>query len=179
LLYGIFILIVNTIASILIGVMLLRFWMQAIRIRPPMPLGEFVYRLSDWLVLPLRRVFTGVGGYDWASLVGAILVLIVSVLVELGPVTGFAWEILLLASIGTLFKWIIYAFIGLIIVEAIFSWVNPRADIVPFVRALNAPLLRPIRRVIPLLGSIDLSPLVALILLQIALRLVTAWFFPF
>ncbi len=177
-LYGILILIVNTIASILIGVMLLRFWMQAIRIRPPMSIGEFVYKLSDWLVKPLRRVFPGVGGYDWASLIGAVLLLFITILVELGPAVNFDWEILLLATVGKCLKWVLYAFIAMIIIEAIFSWVNPRAEIAPFVRALNEPLLRPLRRVVPLMGNIDLSPLVAIILLQIALRLVSAWVFP-
>jgi uncharacterized protein YggT (Ycf19 family) len=57
---------------------------------------------------------------------------------------------------------------GLAGVEAIFSWVNPHAPLAPFVRALNEPLLRPIRRVVPLVGNLDLSLLVALILLQIA-----------
>ena len=177
-LYGILILIINTIASILTGVMLLRFWMQAIRIRPPMSIGEFVYKLSDWLVKPLRRVFPGIGGYDWSSLIGAVLLLSITVLVEFGPAVNFDWEILLLATVGKFLKWVLYAFIVMIIIETIFSWVNPRADIAPFIRALNEPFLRPLRRVVPLLGNIDLSPLVAIILLQIALRLVSEWIFP-
>ena len=61
---------------------------------------------------------------------------------------------------------------ALLIIEAIFSWVNPHAPLAPFVRALNEPLLRPIRKVVPLVGSLDLSLLVALILLQIAQVLV-------
>ena len=57
---------------------------------------------------------------------------------------------------------------ALLVIEAIFSWVNPHAPLAPLVRALNDPLLRPLRRVVPLLGGLDLSLLVALILLQIA-----------
>ena len=64
--------------------------------------------------------------------------------------------------------------VGLILIEAVFSWVNPDAPLAPFVRALTNPLLRPLRRIIPLIGNIDLSPLVALVLLQIALRVVSA-----
>jgi YggT family protein len=176
LLYGILILIVNTITSILTGVMLLRFWLQAIRVRPPMSVGEFIYKLSDWLVKPLRKVLPGVGGYDWASVIGALLMVFVATLVEHGPRTAFAWDFLLLAAAATFVTWILYAFIILIIIEAILSWVNPRAELAPFIRALNEPLLRPLRRVVPLLGNIDLSPLVAILLLQIALRLVSAAF---
>ena len=65
-------------------------------------------------------------------------------------------------------QWILYGFMALLIIEAIFSWVNPHAPLAPFVRAMNEPLLRPLRRVVPLIGSLDLSLLVALILLQIA-----------
>jgi YggT family protein len=57
---------------------------------------------------------------------------------------------------------------ALLIIEAIFSWVNPQAPLAPFVRALNEPLLRPLRRVVPLVGGLDLSLLVALIVLQVA-----------
>ena len=70
-------------------------------------------------------------------------------------------------------QWALYGLIGLILIEVIFSWVNPRAPLAPFVRALNDPLMRPLRRVVPLIGSVDLSPLVALILLRIAIQLVT------
>jgi YggT family protein len=64
-----------------------------------------------------------------------------------------------------------------LILEAVFSWVNPHAPLAPFVRALNDPLLRPLRRIIPPLGGVDLSPLVLLILLQIAVRVVGALLF--
>jgi YggT family protein len=50
--------------------------------------------------------------------------------------------------------------------------VNPNAPLAPFVRALNEPLLRPLRRIIPLIGNIDLSPLAALILLRVVHQLV-------
>jgi len=69
--YSIFNLIVDTVATLLAGLLLLRFWMQAVRVRPPLSLSQFMFRLTDWLVLPLRRVLPGLGGYDWASLVGA------------------------------------------------------------------------------------------------------------
>ena len=61
---------------------------------------------------------------------------------------------------------------ALLVIEVIFSWINPNAPLAPFIRALNEPLLRPIRKVVPLVGSLDLSLLVALILLQIAQVLV-------
>jgi YggT family protein len=111
----------------------------------------------------------GVGGYDWASLIGACLVIVAAVAIDLALVSRLVPQFLVLFSLMRLCEWIVYGFIGLIIIEAIFSWVNPHAPMAPFIRALNDPLLRPLRRVIPPLGGIDLTPLVALLLLQILL----------
>ncbi|WP_443094043.1 YggT family protein [Massilia agrisoli] len=159
-------LIVDAAATILGGVLLLRFWMQAIRVRPPSSVAQFTFTLSDWLVRPLRRIVPGVGGYDWASLIGAFLVVLLATSVVL--LTGASGEAMFLLALYRFLTWIIYGFIALLIIEAIFSWVNPHAPLAPFVRALNDPLLRPLRRVVPLVGGLDLSLLVALILLQIA-----------
>jgi YggT family protein len=87
-------------------------------------------------------------------------------------IEGWNGQAVLIMSLYRFLNWIIYGFIALLIIEAIFSWVNPQAPLAPFVRALNDPLLRPIRRVVPLIGGIDLSVLVALILLQIAQMIV-------
>lgn len=163
-------LIVDTIAALLGGVLLLRFWMQAVRVRPPSSVAQFTFQLSDWLVRPLRRVVPGVGGYDWASLIGAFLIVLLASSVLF--ISGAPVEVVLLKSLQRFLQWILYGFMALLIIEAIFSWVNPHAPLAPFVRALNEPLLRPIRKVVPLVGSLDLSLLVALILLQIAQVLV-------
>ncbi|RJF97765.1 YggT family protein [Noviherbaspirillum saxi] len=166
-------LIVDAIAGVLGGVLLLRFWMQVVRVRPPTSLGQFIFHLTDWLVRPLRRLLPGVGGYDWASLIAAILIIILAVAIDLAILSRFSAEFLTTMSLLRFFQWVFYGFMGLLILEAVFSWVNPHAPFAPFIRALNDPLLRPLRRVVPLVGSVDLSPLVALLLLQIALMLVT------
>ena len=167
-------LIIDTGASLLGGVLLLRFWMQATRVRPPSPVAQFTFQLSDWLVRPMRRIVPGVGGYDWASLLGAFLVVLLASALRL--MAGFPFEAILLIATQRFLQWIIYGFMALLVIEAIFSWVNPHAPMAPFVRALNEPLLRPLRRVVPLLGGMDLSLLVALILLQVAQLLVGMMF---
>ncbi|MCU6496505.1 YggT family protein [Rugamonas sp. FT107W] len=159
--------IVDAIATLLGGALLLRFWMQAIRVRPPASVAQFTFQLSDWLVRPLRRIVPGVGGYDWASLIGAFLIVLLATSVMY--LAGWTTPLVLLMACQRFLQWILYGFMALLVVEAIFSWVNPHAPLAPFVRALNEPLLRPIRRVVPLVGNLDLSLLVALILLQIAL----------
>ncbi|MFM9437263.1 YggT family protein [Janthinobacterium sp. CG_23.3] len=163
-------LIVDTVASVLGGVLLLRFWMQAVRVRPPSTVAQFTFQLSDWLVRPLRRIVPGVGGYDWASLIGAFLVVLLAT--SLWLIAGLPFQTILLMALQRFLQWILYGFMALLIIEAVFSWINPHAPLAPFVRALNEPLLRPVRRVVPLFGSLDLSLLVALILLQVAQLLV-------
>jgi YggT family protein len=158
-------LIVDTAASVLGGVLLLRFWMQAIRVRPPVSVAQFTFTLSDWLVKPMRRIVPGVGGFDWASLIGAFLVVLVAN--SLMYFAGWPGEMIVLGALFRFLNWIIYGFMALLIIEAVFSWVNPHAPLAPFIHALNDPLLRPLRRLIPPIGGVDLSVLVALILLQI------------
>jgi YggT family protein len=157
--------IVDIVAGLLGGLLLLRFWMQAIRVRPPQQIGQFTFTLTDWLVLPLRRVMPGVGGYDWASLIGAFLMVVIASSIIL--IVGADWQTVLVGALFRFLNWILYGFMALLIIEAVFSWVNPHAPLAPFVHALNTPILRPIRRVVPPIGGIDLSVLVALVLIQI------------
>jgi YggT family protein len=157
--------IVDTAATLLGALLLLRFWMQATRVRPPQQIGQFTFTMTDWLVLPLRRLVPGMGGYDWASLIGAFLVVLLASSLLL--VAGASAEMVLVHALYRFLNWILYGFMALLIIDAIFSWVNPHAPLAPFVHALNTPILRPIRRVVPPIGGIDLSVLVALVLIQI------------
>lgn len=99
---------------------------------------------------------------------------LVATTIEVAIIAGFNPNMILLLSLACLVQWILYGFMGIILISAVFSWVNPHAPLAPFIASLSEPLLRPLRRILPLIGNIDLSPLVALILLQIALRLVQA-----
>jgi len=162
-------LIIDTVSTLLAGVLLLRFWMQAVRVRPPFSLGQFMFRTTDWLVLPLRRVLPGLGGFDWASLVGGLLIALLSVAIGLGVRSAFAVELWLMLSLHSLIHWVVYGFIGLLFLEVIFSWVNPDAPLAPIVRALNQPLMRPLRRFIPPIAGVDLSPILAFLMLRVVL----------
>lgn len=165
--HSIFNLVIDTVATILAGLLLIRFWMQTVRVRPPFALGQFIFRMTDWLVLPLRKVTPGVGGYDWASLCGACAVLLASTAIQLGARSAFAVDAWLLLALLALVHAVAYGLIGLIFLEVILSWVNPNAPIAPIVRALTDPVLRPIRRVLPSIAGVDLSPLLAFLALRI------------
>jgi len=78
---------------------------------------------------------------------------------------------IVILAVFRLVQWIFYGLMAILILEAIFSWVNPHAPLAPFIRALNDPILNPLRRILPSLGGIDFSPLVAVIILQVLIRL--------
>ena len=155
-------------AGLLGGACLLRMYMQQQRISFANPVGRFVFALTDWLVLPLRRILPAMGRWDTASIVSVFLVELAqfSVLWLLtGRLTGF--EIIpLLAAFGVV-RLVISALTGLVIIYAILSWVQADSPISDIIDRLCAPLLRPWRKIIPLVGGIDLSPLAFLVALQV------------
>ena len=171
-LYQILSLLLEVAAGFLAGTCLLRLYMQYQRIpmsaRSGNPLAKFIFTLTDWLVLPLRRVIPAVGRWDMASLVGAFLIQLAQFLILWG-LTGMAANLLsvvVLAAFG-LVRMAISGMTGLVIIYAILSWVQTRSVAADFLERLVMPVLNPIRRVVPLIGGIDLSPLVLLLLLQI------------
>ena len=171
-LYQITSLLLEVVAGLLAGTCLLRLYMQYQRIpmsvRSGNPLAKFIFALTDWLVLPLRRVIPAVGRWDMASLVGAFLIQLAQFLILWG-ITGMAANLLsvvVLAGFG-LVRMAISGMTVLIIIYAVLSWVQTRSVAADFLERLAMPLLIPIRRVMPLIGGIDLSPLVLLLILQV------------
>lgn len=172
-LHGIFTFVVDTVAGLFAGFLLLRFWMQAQRVRPPAGLAQSIFQITDWLVHPIRRLIPGFAGYDWASLLAVFLVALLATLVDVLLLGQFSLVAIALLAILRMAQWILYGLMALLVLEAIFSWVNPHAPFAPFIRALNSPVLSPLRRLIPALGGIDFSPMIALIILQVLNRLLS------
>lgn len=171
--YQIISLLLEVAAGLIAGTCLLRLYMQYQRIpmsvRSGNPLAKFVFALTDWLVLPLRRVLPAVGRVDTASLVGAFLIELAQFLVLWG-ITGMGASVaslLVMAAFG-LVRMAISGLTGLVIIYAILSWVQTQSVAADFLERLVMPVLAPIRRVVPLVGGIDLSPLVLLLILQVA-----------
>jgi len=172
-LYQIVSLLLEVVCGFLSGTCLLRLYMQYQRIpmsaRSGNPLGRFVFALTDWIVLPLRRVLPAIGSLDTASLVAAFLLQLAEfglLWLLTGAVVGL-FAVPILAGFGLL-RMAISGLTGLVIVYAVLSWVQTNSVMADVLERLVAPLLQPIRRVLPLVGGIDLSPLVLLLILQIA-----------
>ncbi|HKB53380.1 MAG TPA: YggT family protein [Ramlibacter sp.] len=154
-------------AGLLGGACLLRLYMQYQRVPFGNPIGRFVFAVTDWLILPLRRVLPPIRRVDTASLVAAYLVQLLQVGI-LWLVAGRGGAALVpLLAVFELLRLIISALTALVIVYAVLSWVNAETPIADVVDRLCAPLLRPWRRIIPLVGGIDLSPLAFLVVLQV------------
>ena len=167
---------VDAVVSFFCTLFLLRFLMQVTRVSFAGQFGDFVVKLTNWAVKPLRRVIPGIGGMDWASLVAALaLQILLSALVVglAGPslaVDGGAMALMALwFAVRTLLRLAIYIVIGVLILQAVLSWINPHSPLAAPASQLTRPILDPIRRFVPLVAGIDLSPLVAILLLQAVL----------
>ncbi len=172
-LYQIISLLLDVAAGVLGGACLLRLYLQYQRIplsaRSGNPLGPFIFALTDWLVLPLRRVVPAFGRWDMASLIAAYLLVLAQYILLwlLAGAGGALLAVPALAFFG-LARLLISGLTGLVIVYAVLSWFQARSALTDVIERLCAPPLRPIRRLLPLIGGVDLSPLVLLVLLQIA-----------
>jgi YggT family protein len=153
-------------AGLLGGACLLRLYMQHQRIPFGNPVGRFVFALTDWIVLPLRKVLPGYKRWDFASLVAAYLFQLVQFAIIALMIGRGAAAIPMLALFG-LVRLLISGAVGLTIVYAILSWVNADSPMTDVIDRLAAPMLRPFRRVIPMVGGFDLSPLALLVVLQV------------
>jgi YggT family protein len=183
-LFQILSLLLDVAASLVGGACLLRLYMQWQRVPFGNPLGRFVFAVSNWLVLPLRRLLPAMGRLDTASLLAAWLVELVQLaaLWSLsgalggalgmhmggGLVSGPAWALLPVLAVFGLARLVLSSITAMVLLGAILSWVRADSDMADLVDRLCAPLLAPLRRVIPLVGGLDLTPLAMLVLLQIA-----------
>lgn len=173
---------VRTVFGLLALAFLLRFYLQLFRAPPRNPLSQFLAAATNWAVLPARRVVPGLWGADLSSLVLAWLTTLIEQLVvlgvkgqALGAAVGVAVIALAVLAAVEVLRISIYVLIVAVIAQAILSWVNPHTPAAPVLHALTRPFLRPFQKRIPLVGGVDLSPLVVLVLCQLALMVPVAW----
>lgn len=180
---------VDTLGTLLIFALLLRFWLQAARAPFNNPLSGLLASVTNWGVKPLRQVVPGLWGLDLATLLLAWLVawalnialslieprLVLDVAGGMGVGTagiGASVGLSAVAALVQLVRLFIYMMIAALIVQMVVSWVNPHSPLAPLLDLLLRPFLRPIQRRMKPVSGFDLSPLVLLILCQLALILV-------
>ncbi|MBG6445460.1 YggT family protein [Pseudomonas aeruginosa] len=164
--------ILQTLGSLYLLIVLLRFILQLVRADFYNPLSQFIVRATKPLLNPLRRIIPGFGGIALASLVLAILiqlVLMILILMLMGyGVGGFIMQLLIWSIIAVTSLFLKVFFFALII-SVILSWVapgsyNPGAQLV---NQICEPLLMPFRKLLPNLGGLDLSPIFAFLALKL------------
>ena len=174
---GAAIFVVQTLVSLYLAIVLLRFVLQLVKADFYNPLSQFIVKATQPLVTPLRRIIPGFAGLDLASLVLAILVQLLLMIVTLTlmgyNVGGFILQLLVWSMIGVTSLFLKVFFFALII-SVILSWVapgsyNPGAQLV---NQICEPLLAPFRKLLPNLGGLDISPIFAFITINLIDRFV-------
>jgi len=174
-----FIFLIDTLFSIYIAIMLLRFILQQVGADFYNPISQFVVKATQPLVSVSRRFIPSIKKVDTASLV-LVLVLIILKLVILFGIAGvpFSGPQILIKALYDLISLTFDIFIIALFIQAILSWVNPDPyhPVSTLLRNLTFPVLSPIQKFVPPIGGIDLSTMVALIGLMFLKRLVLSLF---
>lgn len=159
---------INIIFTLYLAAIMLRFLLQWVKADFYNPVCQFLIKVTNPLLIPLRRIIPGVFGLDMAAVVLMFIIQLIEVCLSSWmagmPITG----IVILVAIRLLVLLLINVYIYAIIVQAIASWfVRPGVYNPAFIllHQLTAPVLKPFRKYIPPMGGMDFSPLVAIILL--------------
>jgi YggT family protein len=166
---------ISTLFSLYIMVVMLRFILGAVRADFYNPVSQFLVRITNPLLVPMRRVIPSIRQYDTSALLLMLLLQLLSLLIiVLLRGASVPFIALLLAAVGELVVLAFNVFIFAIVIQVIISWVNPGTynPVNALLHSITQPVLAPIQRIIPPISGIDLSPLVALIGLQVLKMLV-------
>jgi YggT family protein len=173
---------VSTVCGFFVVALLLRYYLQWVRASYRNPLSEFLQAITDFMVRPARRVIPGLWGLDLATFALAWLVQMLELVIVLqlqgrgfGGAVGLTLATMALLALVLLAKIALYILMVVVIVQVVLSWVNPYSPIMPLLNSMSRPLLRPFQRRIPPIGNVDLSPLFALVMIQLLLMLPVAW----
>ncbi|ACZ78226.1 MULTISPECIES: YggT family protein [Dickeya] len=161
---------VKTLIDLYVMVLLLRIWMQWARSDFYNPLAQFVVKLTQPIIGPLRRIIPSLGPIDSASLLLAfllttlkypLLLLIQVGSLSLSPINLLVGLLALIKSAGYLVFWIV-------IIRSLMSWVSQgRSPVDYMLHQLTEPLMGPVRRILPSAGGLDFSPMIVILVLYV------------
>ncbi|WP_304162794.1 YggT family protein [Lonsdalea britannica] len=161
---------VKTLIDLYVMVLLLRIWMQWSRSDFYNPLSQFVVKLTQPIVGPLRRIIPSLGPIDSASLLLAfllttlkypLLLLIQVGTLSLSPLNLLVGLLSLVKSAGYLVFW-------MVIIRSLMSWISQgRSPVDYLLYQLTEPLMAPIRRILPAMGGLDFSAMVVILILYL------------
>jgi len=168
---------IDTVFGLYLLLIMLRFLLQLARANFYNPLSQFLVKVTNPLLIPLRRVVPGLFGIDMASVVLLFTVQVVAlILTHMAAGIAVHFPGVLIMAVGELLSLALNCYLISILVQIILSWVGPggRHPISDVLYSLNEPVLRSARRVLPVMAGMDFSPLVVVILIQLAKILLVA-----
>ena len=166
---------ITTLISLYILAVMLRFLLGVVRADFYNPASQFLVRVTNPLLVPLRKIIPVIGKFDTAAVVLMLVLQLVSVFIVVSlRGASVPFLTILMYTFGELFMLLINIFLISIVVQVILSWINPGtySPVNSLLYSLTNPILKPIQRIIPPLSGIDLSPLFAIIGLQVLRMLV-------
>lgn len=166
---------IHTLFTLYLVAIMLRVLLQVTRADFYNPVSQFLVKVTNPPLIPLRRLIPGFMGIDLAAIVLMLVIKIVEIFLIVliqGASVGIAGIIVL--SIADLLRLLINIYFFTILIQVVVSWVNPGAynPTLSLLYSINEPLLRRARRLIPPISGFDLSPIVVVILLQLASMLI-------
>ena len=168
---------IETILGLYLIIVILRFLFQLFRVDFRNPVSQMVVMLTNPPLRVLRSFIPGLYGIDLSAIVLAIVIAMIKSALLLS-LSGFGTDPagILVLAIAEILKTGIWTLIIVILISAVLSWVAPRSyhPVVGLINGMSEPVLRPFRRVLPAMGGLDLSPLLALLVLNLAIRLLVA-----
>ena len=168
---------ISTLTDLYVTAILLRLLLQWAKADFYNPLSQFLIKITNPVLVPARRLIPSIGRLDTASVVVMLLLeMLQLVLINLLGKTEFGFQFLFLFAVQKLLIALLLTYFVLIIARVIVSWVasQSRHPLIPLIHQLTEPVLRPIGKLLPPMGGVDLSPLFALIALR-ALLLLLGW----
>ncbi|MDV6318655.1 YggT family protein [Chromohalobacter sp. HP20-39] len=162
---------VNTLVNVYLFVLMLRFLLQFSRADYYNPVSQAVIKATRPVVAPLQRIFRPRGRFDPASLVAGLLLkgIVIFVLLKFAGIGMPPIQGVLVAALAGVLGAILDIYFFALIIMIILSWVAPQASHpgAILVHQLVEPIMAPVRKVIPPLGMIDLSPIVVFIAISL------------
>ena len=162
---------INTLMSLYLIIVILRFLLQVARADFYNPISQFVVKVTNPLVKPLRRIIPGFAGLDMATLLLALIIQFLTIYLLyllLAGVLPNPFNVLVWSLIGVTAT-IVKIYFFSILVSIIFSWVAPGSQhpALVLLHQLNEPVMAPVRKILPPMGGLDLSPILIFIIINV------------
>lgn len=165
--------IVNTVFSLYLFVLVVRVLLAFAGANYFDPVTQFVARCTNFAVKPLRRVIPNYNGIEISTVILIVAIEFIKFAIILAlTYSSFSILGLSLIAIADTLKLFLQTLFYAIILQAILSWVQPQSPLNMILYRINAPLMRPIQRLVPTIGGIDISPIPAMMILQLLIILI-------